>query len=207
MARLQFQFDYLKATQALDYFATRAGGKINKMKVLKLVYFADRFHLRKYGRLVTNDEYLAMTHGPVPSITKDIAESNDYLDETIRSYSQDFIEPIDNWTLRVANKLDESVLSDSDMEALSFAWDTFGHLNQYELRDVTHDYPEWLKLRDNLAHESCLPMDLLDFLDDPVGDANKCYELDSEAKSIRSEQINELAYIDSLWGQDAGRPS
>jgi len=204
MERLHFNFDYLKATQALDYFTTKAGGQINKMKALKLVYFADRYHLRKYGRMITNDNYLAMEHGPVPSTTKDIAESNDYLDETIKAYSQGFIEPIDNLTLKAKSKLDESALSDSDLEALKFSWDTFGHLDQFELRDLTHFYPEWISVKDDLACVSCLPMDLLDFLKDPVGDADKCYELDDEAKSIRSEQIAELAYIDSLWRQDAG---
>ncbi len=207
MERLHFHFDYPKSTQALGYFATKAGSQINKMKALKLVYFADRYHLRKYGRLITNDNYLAMQHGPVPSTTKDVAESNDYLDETIKAYSQCFIETISNLTLRAVNNLDESVLSDSDLEALKFSWDTFGHLNQFELRDLTHFYPEWLRVKDDLACASCLPMDLLDFLKDPVGDVDKCYELDDKAKSIRSEQIVELAYIESLWKQDARCPT
>ena len=203
MESLHFNFDYLKATQALDYFAIEEGGQINKMKVLKLVYFADRYHLRKYGRMITNDNYFAMEHGPVPSTTKDIAESNDYLDETIKAYSQGFIEPIDNLTLKAKSKLDKSALSDSDLEALKFSWDTFGHLDQFELRDLTHFYPEWLRVKDHLASMSCLPMNLLDFLKDPVADVNKCYTLNGKAKSIRSEQMAELAYIDSLWGQDA----
>lgn len=203
MERLHFNFDYLKATQTLDYFAIKEGGQINKMKALKLVYFADRYHLRKYGRLITNDNYLAMEHGPVPSTTKDIAESNDYLDETIKVYSQGFIEPINNLTLKTKNKLDESALSDSDLEALEFSWSTFGHLNQYELRDLTHFYPEWLRVKDNLASMSCLPMYLIDFLEDPVGGVNKCYKLNDEARSIRGEQMAELAHIESLWRQDA----
>lgn len=207
MGSLHFNFDYLKATQALDYFTIEAGGQINKMKVLKLVYFADRYHLRKYGRMITNDNYLAMEHGPVPSTTKDIAESNDYLDKTIKDYSQSFIEPIDNLTLKAKGKLDKSVLSDSDLEALKFSWGTFGHLDQFELRDLTHFYPEWLRVKDHLANVSCLPMNLLDFLKDPVGDADKCYALNGKARSIRSEQIADLAYIDSLWGQDARCPT
>ncbi len=201
--KLHFSFDYFKATQALDYFAIEEGGLINKMKALKLVYFADRYHLRKYGRMITNDNYLAMDHGPVPSTTKDIAQSNDYLDDTIKTYSLSFIEPINNLTYKTINKLDKSVLSESDLEALKFSWDTFGYFDQYELRDLTHFYPEWLRVKDYLANVSCLPMDLLDFLKDPVDDVNKCYTLNNKAKSIRSEQLAESAYIDSLWRQDA----
>lgn len=207
MERLHFNIDYHKSTQVLSYFAAKAGGQINKMKALKLVYFADRYHLRKYGRMITNDNYLAMEHGPVPSTTKDIAEATDYLDETIKAYSQGFVEPIGTLAIKAINSLDESVLSESDLEALIFSWDNFGHLNQFELRDLTHLYPEWFKIKDDLASVSCLPMNLLDFLKDPVCDVDKCYELNDEARSTRSEQIAELAYIESLWRQDARCPT
>lgn len=46
------------------------------MKALQLVYFADRYHLRKFGRPITNDEYFAMPYGPVASGAKDIAEGS-----------------------------------------------------------------------------------------------------------------------------------
>src|SRR5882724_2767190 len=71
---MPFSFSHRKATQALNFFARKAGGRINKMKALKLVYFADRYHLRKYGRPVVGDEYLAMNYGPVASGTKDLAK-------------------------------------------------------------------------------------------------------------------------------------
>lgn len=66
-------FDYKKATQALNFFALKEGGTINKMKALKLIYFAERYHLRKYGRPVTNDDYWAMGLGTVPSGSRDIS--------------------------------------------------------------------------------------------------------------------------------------
>lgn len=197
--RLHFDFDYCKATQALNYFAQREGGRINKMKALKLLYFADRYHIRKYGRLITNDNYLAMQHGPVPSTSKDIAEANDYLDDEVKAYSSQFIQPLDNLVLRSVRKADESVLSDSDMEALRFAWDNFGHCDQFELRDLTHDYPEWLTRKDYLDDASCLPMDLLEFVKDPATNVNKCFELSDKDKLIRRDQLIELAYIESLW--------
>ena len=139
--RLYFNFDHKKATQALNYFATTSGGKINKMKALKLVFLVDRYHLRKYGRLVTNDNYLAMKHGPVPSITRDIVESNDYLDDAIKDYFQEYIEPVDRWTIASLNQPDTSVFSETDIEALNFVWRIFGHYDQFQLRDITHTYP------------------------------------------------------------------
>ena len=197
--RLHFNFDYRKATQALNYFIQQEGGQINKMKALKLLYFADRYHIRKYGRLVTNDNYLAMEHGPVPSTSKDIAEANDYLDDEVKAYSLQFIEPLDNLVLRSLREPDNSALSDSDMEALRFAWDNFGHYDQFELRDLTHNYPEWLTRQEYLDDASCLPMDLLEFVQDPTTNVNKCFELSNKDKSIRLDQLIELAHIESLW--------
>jgi len=197
---IYFNFNHTKGTQALNYFAIHEGSKINKMKVLKLVFLADRYHLRKYGRLITNDNYLAMKHGPVPSTTKDIAESNDYLDDTTKDYSLRFIKTVDNRVLKSVNKLEESVLSESDLEALKFAWANFGHLDQFQLRDLTHLYPEWEKYRDIIDSQSCIPMQLLDFLQDPTDSrADKCFDLTEQDKSIKREQIKELAYIESLW--------
>ncbi len=199
MQSIYFIFNYKKATQALNYLAQQEGGKINKMKVLKLIYFADRYHLRKYGRLITNDNYLAMQYGPVPSSVKDIAESHDFLDDTVKVYSLQFIQPINNLVLESIAEVDRDILSESDLEALQFAWDNFGHLTQFQLAKLTHSYPEWLRHEDDVARESCVPMQLLDFLQDPIDDADKCFELSEQDKSMRSEQIAELAHIELLW--------
>ena len=199
MERPHFTFDYLKGTQALNFFALKEGGQINKMKALKLVYFADRYHLRKYGRLVTDDSYVAMEHGPVPSASRDIIESSDYLDDSARAYSERFLEA-EGRELRSINDLDVSVLSESDMEALEFAWETFGELNQFELRTVTHQYPEWSRWKKLLESASVVQMDLRDFLKDPdTADANKCFELNGADKAVRREHLADLAYIESLW--------
>ena len=72
--KMILEFDYKKATQAINYFTKKEGGQIEKLKLIKLVYLADRFHLRKYGRPIMNDTYLAMPLGPVGSSVKDIAE-------------------------------------------------------------------------------------------------------------------------------------
>lgn len=192
-------FDYQKSTQVLNYFALKSGGKINKMKVLKLIYFADRYHLRKYGRLITNDDYVAMKHGPVPSSTKDIAESNDFLDNEVRDYALKYIEPINNLILESINTVDTNVLSTSDVEALQYVWEKFGKLNQFQLRDLTHKYPEWKIYEDSISDKSCIPMSLSDFIKDPEEDIDKCFELDNDDKAIRTEQIEEMAQLKSLW--------
>lgn len=200
MQRVYFNFDYKKATQALNYFINKAGGVVNKMKALKLVYLADRYHLRKYGRLITNDTYFAMSYGPVPSGVKDIAEASElFLGDEERAYSSQYLEPINILTLKSINAVDNTVLSESDIEALDFAWEQFGHFDQFQLSELTHQYPEWKKHEKALELDSRIQIRLEDFLEDPEGDIEKCFALSKDDKSTRLEQLEEMLRIESLW--------
>jgi len=199
MQRISFNFDYKKATQELNHFALKEGGCINKMKALKLIYFADRFHLRKYGRLITNDIYYAMDYGPVPSNVKDIAEATSFLGDSEKDYSSQYIIPFDNITLQSVKPVDNSLFSDSDIEALDYIWERFGHLDQFELAEITHEYPEWKRHKKALDLDTRIQMYLEDFFDDPDADVDRCFELSEQDKALRREQLEEMAYLESLW--------
>src|SRR5450756_1986162 len=74
LSSMSLSLTHRKATQALNFLARQSGGRINKLKALKLMFFADRYHLRKFGRPVSECAYYAMTHGPVASEAKQVAE-------------------------------------------------------------------------------------------------------------------------------------
>lgn len=90
-------FNYKKAVQALNFYADAEGGKINKMKALKLIWLSDRLHLRKFGRPILNDTYLAMPYGPVASGTKDLAEGTSFLADEEQQYKDNFIKGISHY--------------------------------------------------------------------------------------------------------------
>jgi len=192
-------FNYQKATEALNFFAFRAGGRINKMKALKLVYFADRFHLRKYGRPITNDDYFAMKLGPVPSGTRDISLLNaDYLDPRELQYAAAVLGS-DGFDIVSKKPVDNLHFSDSDNEALEFAWVTFGAMPEFALAELTHAYPEWKKHEQSLAVHSRVHMFFQDFLDDPALDINKCFVLSEDARRDRKNQLEDFAKLAELW--------
>lgn len=199
MNKTGFNFNYKKATQALNYLATKEGGKIDKMKALKLIYLADRYHLRKYGRLITNDTYFAMTYGPVPSSLKDIAGASDFLSEDEQGYSCRYLLPSGDWDVQSIASPDTAMFSETDLEALNFASDKFGHLSQFELVEVTHQFPEWTRHKKSLEMDSRVQMDIMDFLEDSKTDFDKLFELSSEEKSCRQEEVKENLLIESLW--------
>lgn len=155
-----------KGTQALNYFAVSEGGRINKMKAIKLIWLADRYHLRKYGRSITDDSYKAMPYGPVPSSTKDIAQRSIFCGKEMREYAEQFVKPVNDYSFDSIAPVDEDVFSDTDLEALKFAYDNFGKFNQFTLADISHAYPEWKKRsgEDKLLIND---MSYLDFFDNP----------------------------------------
>ena len=196
---VHLRFDYKKATQALNFLAIKNGGLINKMKVIKLVYLADRYHLRKYGRPITNDEYFAMSYGPVNSGVKDISEMSDFLGPREREYASEHITTSGSYDVQSIKDYERDVFSDSDLEALSFVWNHFGHYTEFELANITHQYPEWKRHEETLDEQSRVRMNYEDFLDDPPKHVNKCYELTAEDREDRLAELKELSGLDSLW--------
>ena len=60
-------YDDEKAVQCISYFIRKSGGRLEKLKVIKLLYLADRLSLTERGKPLNFDEYFSMPHGPVTS--------------------------------------------------------------------------------------------------------------------------------------------
>lgn len=194
------KFNYKKAVQALNFFTLKEGGKINKMKAIKLIYFADRYHLRKYGRLLTNDEYFAMPYGPVASGVKDIAEMSSFLGKEERGYAELFLKVPNRYDIESAKNDFDNVFSESDMEALSFAWRSFGHLPEFELSEITHEYPDYKKHETKLKEYSRIRMNCEDFFEDPPENFDQCHPMTPKEKACSKEYLKEQSHIEELWG-------
>ncbi len=198
---MPFAFSHRKATQALNFMARQAGGSIHKLKALKLIYFADRYHLRRHGRPVIGDEYIAMEYGPVPSGTKDIAELCDFLGKEEKEYAKMFIRPNEHHSYSSEREVEEKVFSQSDREALAWAWQKFGRIPRFELARMTHEYPEWKR------HEAALkaklvsraPMNYRDFLDDPPKGLEPCHSLKPEEREAVADGIGDVASFERSW--------
>ena len=137
-----FQFKNESATQALNFFARKAGGSIGKLKALKLIFLADRHHLRLCGVPITGDTYYATHIGPIPSNAKDFAE-NRITDTETRSYNEKYIKTLSTGKYKSIQEIDWDTLSESAKESLEWAWKTFGSMKQSELVAYTRRYPEW----------------------------------------------------------------
>src|SRR4051812_18447984 len=84
-------YDEAKTTQAALYLLKKRGGTMSYMKLIKLLYLADREALLRWARPITFDRYVSMDNGPVVSQTYRLIAEDLPPGET--SYWQDHIEP------------------------------------------------------------------------------------------------------------------
>jgi len=165
-----------KAIDVLCYLLYRVH-KADKIKLVKLVYLADKYHLIHYGRLVTGDEYYAMENGPVASKVLDILDFDEGVLKDSYEYAAQRIKKVSDYEYEpgeLCTNEPSKYLSKTDTEALDFIIETFGDKSQWDLRDYTHEYQEWRQHEDLLnAGFRRIPLkteELLSVLkDDPIG--------------------------------------
>jgi hypothetical protein len=69
---MRVMFNECKATQAAARLLKSAGGAMNYMVLVKMLYMADRQTLMDWGRPITGDDYFTMKLGPVLSRVHDL---------------------------------------------------------------------------------------------------------------------------------------
>lgn len=142
-------FNHKKAIQSLCFFAIKEKNNLNKMKAIKLIWLSDRLHLRKYGRTITGDMYFALKFGPVASNTRDILEESSFLSDEEKIYSIEFINILDKYTFS-HKSFNENVFSKTDLDTLSEVYAAYGELDQFQLSEISHQFPEWKKFESSL---------------------------------------------------------
>ena len=193
---------YKKATQALNFLARKKDGKINKMKAVKIIYFADRLHLRKYGRPIVGDVYWAMKYGPVGSMTDHVADFS-HVPEEVLAYAKKYIKPADDKRQAFISLKEEdlNVFSETDIECLEAAYDKFSDKDQFELAEITHQYPEWAKHKRQLATGTKrIKMDYNDFFENPSHEDGFFAE-DKSSLSAARESFTEMKEVSAFFAK------
>lgn len=142
------RFNVDKCVELMAYFAEKGNGKIDKLKLLKLVFFADRMHLRNYGRTIVDGTYYGMRRGPVHSEILSMIDQSSILSEDEKeSLKRKFGKEVHNLYLKSRGcsvvKAKNEFFSESEIEVIEKIWRTFGDFSQWQLQEITHLYPEW----------------------------------------------------------------
>jgi uncharacterized phage-associated protein len=142
---IKFQFEWEKALAALAYLASKNLPEFDKYKSCKLLFLADKYHLVKYARPITGDEYFAVPYGPIPSSVLDrlnlFEQGKDDSLAAVFELDKRYMYP--RYTAKIQS--DFSVLSQSDIMALDRIAELFGQKSFPELKAITHAMPAYYK--------------------------------------------------------------
>ena len=71
---MRMTFDEVKATQTAGAFLRLAGGSMQYLALIKMMYMLDREAINRWGMPVTTDRYVSMRLGPVTSQSYDLVK-------------------------------------------------------------------------------------------------------------------------------------
>ncbi|MGB3300173.1 MAG: type II toxin-antitoxin system antitoxin SocA domain-containing protein [Phormidesmis sp.] len=119
----------VQAVDVAKYFLCQcdyeSGDLISNLKLQKLLYYAQGFHLALSGSPLFPEPIEAWKHGPVvPEVY-----------QTFKSYGSNSIPTPDDF--------DFSVLSQETSELLDDVYAVYGQFSAWKLRDMTHDELPW----------------------------------------------------------------
>jgi len=135
-------FSEKKTTQAAAFLLKLNDGKMNYMKLVKLLYNIDREALKRWHLPLTFDEYYSLPHGQVPSKALDKAEENTPI---IRTYWDDFIKTR-GYEAELIDDCGKDELSKTEMNLIKEMFELYKEKNQYDMEAEHHDpdlFPEW----------------------------------------------------------------
>ena len=153
---IRFRFNARKAVEVILWFADKQP-RITFHTLLKLLFYADKYHLNRYGRPIVGDDYRALQWGPVASATYDILKGDDLGLESLGAEPPFTVEGKFHVKGNRASDLD--ALSESDIEALAWAIEKYGGLSFGQLTRRTHKEPAFVNAQGTRMRYE-------DFLDD-----------------------------------------
>ena len=135
-------FNEEKASQVAAIFIKLCGGTVNYMKLIKLIYLAERQALLDWGKPITYDSYFFLDKGPVLSNTLNKIKDRDRYNS--QSSWHKYISVPENYDVSLREECDIKKLSKAERELLNKIFQKYGHYDEWELVDLLHStLPEW----------------------------------------------------------------
>jgi uncharacterized phage-associated protein len=130
-----------KATAMACFFLEHeASHELNDIKLMKLLYIAERKSLEMYSMPIAGDDYVSMEHGPVLSTTYRLMSS-----EKVGEVWNKHIAAIRRWVSGHEQEVPlieavayESILRGCEISILEEVWREFGSWSKWQLKDYCH---------------------------------------------------------------------
>ncbi|MFH1441950.1 MAG: Panacea domain-containing protein [Candidatus Omnitrophota bacterium] len=156
---IRFKFNVEKFTACVAMLAQAEVPELTKLKIVKMLYFIDKYHLLKYGKPVLGDIYYHWDHGPVPlkslTVLNEVVDDDDISGETGESDKDHLthylklnkfrakIIPRKYPFFELKNEPYLDSLSFSEQEAVREVIKQYGQFSPWQLREETHKDTTW----------------------------------------------------------------
>ena len=192
---IQFEFDSDVAANTALYLLKKLGAQ-DILKLMFLIFYADRRHLIRYGMPITGDSYSATKHGPIPMSTYDLLCGGE------KNFAREYFSRKGNKIrARRTAKIDEDQFSDSIVEVLDEICEEYGTLTAKKLMSQIRAEKEYQQLWGQDSTITAFPISYESILH---------YHADDKMKSIIAEQqeIEDLfstrrVNLVDVWGKGA----
>lgn len=120
---------------------------------MKLFYFADFLHVKKFGSPITYDTYVHLEHGPIPSTIMNLVDTA--VSDPDHSALADtmIVERPNNYDMkrivctRGFNDADSQLFSRTELEILTEVTKRFGDKNTQFIEEASHKEAPWQKTK------------------------------------------------------------
>ncbi|MDO5565869.1 MAG: Panacea domain-containing protein [Planctomycetia bacterium] len=188
---MKFLFQFNRALQAAAYLLQKMpNGTMDYMRLIKLLYIAERDYLGRYGEMITGDKVVAMPYGPVLSRTLDIIKETGNADrDEIEAWKRHIRRDSMNLTLVVDPG--NGLLNRAIEEILDAVHERFKNEDVWGIVEDTHFFPEWLDNKPGAKSRS-----------NPISIESILYAQDRESMIPLAEKNAEMAlYAAGVFGK------
>jgi hypothetical protein len=133
-----------KALEVILWLA-KASPEIDIYHVVKAAFYADKYHVNKYGRPISGDEYQADMYGPLGQCIYGLLKH-----EPLKMLALDTNGPLpftlgSKWRVFPEREANARLLSESDIEALGYGLEQVRGKSFDDLVRMTHDERAYLE--------------------------------------------------------------
>ncbi|MFH0779817.1 MAG: Panacea domain-containing protein [Parcubacteria group bacterium] len=139
-----------KLKAIIRYFCTNTDPNfLGKVKLMKLFYFLDFWHVKRYGTPVTYDCYVNLEHGPIPSQILNLVnsvvdnEEGAILSDTICIERPDGTKMQRIRCIQPFIEEDKKYFSEREMDLLKEVCDKFADKTTKEIEELSHKEAPW----------------------------------------------------------------
>ncbi len=147
-----------RTTQAAARLLRQHDNQMPYLKLLKLLYLADRKALAELGRPISFDYFVSMPQGPVLSRTYDLMVG-EQPDASRPSYWRQYISEPEGYNVGLIRETPNDQLSPAEESILDQVFAEYGRWDRWRLVAYTHTLPEYQD-----SKGSSLPIELRDIL-------------------------------------------